>query len=253
MTSRQDRNQDSIPKVIHHTWFGKDPYPKLVQKCIASWKKHLPDYDIITWTPDNFDMDICPWVRESYEAKKYAYTADYVRYYVLHNYGGIYLDADVEVKKNFDSLLNSAGFIAFLHDHLTGVVLGSVKGLSYFGDVIDSYNNTSFLKGGVSEVEFLESTLIRDGLLLNGKFQEINGFCVYPYTYFPWTSLSSLGMPLDNAYALHRPYGSWRDSYIYSIFNRCFSNNYELFNNVLNKTLGEEGTRNLINKLFLKK
>ena len=79
MTSCQDRNRDSIPKVIHHTWFGEDPYPKLVRKCIASWKKHLHDYDIITGTPDNFDMDICQWVREAQKEKKDACKADDVR------------------------------------------------------------------------------------------------------------------------------------------------------------------------------
>ena len=86
-----------IPKIIHMTWFGDDPFPPVVIRCMESWKKHLPDYKIQIWTKDNYDLNINQWVREAYAAKKYAFVSDFARFDVLYKYGGIYLDSDVEI------------------------------------------------------------------------------------------------------------------------------------------------------------
>ena len=86
-----------IPKTIHYCWFGKGQKSELMLKCINSWKKYLPDYEIIEWNEDNFDINSNEYVKEAYENKKYAFVTDYVRLYVLLNYGGIYMDTDVEV------------------------------------------------------------------------------------------------------------------------------------------------------------
>ena len=102
-----------IPKVIHYCWFGRGKLPKLAKKCIKSWKKYLPDYKIIEWNEDNFDINSNQYVREAYEAKKYAFVSDYVRLYALYNYGGIYMDTDVEVIKSLDEFLIHEAFSGF--------------------------------------------------------------------------------------------------------------------------------------------
>ena len=94
-----------IPKIIHYCWFGRGPLPELAQKCIASWKKYLPDYEIKEWNEDNFDVNILPYTAEAYQAKKYAGVSDYARFWILYQYGGIYFDTDVEVIRPIDDIV----------------------------------------------------------------------------------------------------------------------------------------------------
>ena len=103
----------SIPKVIHYCWFGRGKMPKLAEKCIESWKKYCPDYEIVCLTEDNFDINCCSYVKEAYEAKKYAFVTDYVRLFVMYEYGGIYMDTDVELVKNLDDFLKNQAFSGF--------------------------------------------------------------------------------------------------------------------------------------------
>ena len=93
--------QESIPKIIHYCWFGKNEKPNIVKKCIETWRNILSDYQIIEWNEDSFDVNSNNFVREAYESGKFAFVSDYVRVYALYNYGGIYLDTDVEVYKPF--------------------------------------------------------------------------------------------------------------------------------------------------------
>lgn len=102
-----------IPKVIHYFWFGKKEKPPIYHKCIESWKKYCPDYEIKEWTEDNFDININPYVSEAYKKEKYAFVSDYARFYILYNYGGIYLDIDVEILKNIDEFLQEKVFMGF--------------------------------------------------------------------------------------------------------------------------------------------
>lgn len=95
-----------IPKKIHYCWFGRGPLPELARKCIASWRKYLPEYEIKEWNEDNFDLDAYPYVREAYDSRKFAFVTDVVRLYALYNEGGIYMDTDVEVLKPLDSILH---------------------------------------------------------------------------------------------------------------------------------------------------
>ena len=95
-----------IPKKIHYCWFGRGEMPDLVRKCIASWKKYLPEYEIKEWNEDNFDLNSYPYVREAYHNKRFAFVTDVVRLHALYYEGGIYMDTDVEVLKPLDSLLN---------------------------------------------------------------------------------------------------------------------------------------------------
>lgn len=84
-----------IPKKIHYCWFGRNPLPEDAKKCIASWNKHLPDYEIIEWNEDNFDVNCIPYTRQAYDAKKYAFVSDYARFKILYEQGGLYFDTDV--------------------------------------------------------------------------------------------------------------------------------------------------------------
>lgn len=102
-----------IPKRIHYCWFGRGEKPKLAQKCIARWKKHCPDYEIIEWNEDNFDISSHPYARFCYEQKKWAFLSDYIRLVVVEQYGGIYFDTDVELLKNLDGLLHHEAFYGF--------------------------------------------------------------------------------------------------------------------------------------------
>ncbi|MBR0278262.1 MAG: hypothetical protein IJQ50_07375 [Clostridia bacterium] len=94
-----------IPKKIHYCWFGEEKHSKKIKKCIKSWKKHCPDYEIIEWNEKNFDIHCFKWVEQAYNNKKWAFVSDYVRLFVLYNYVGIYLDTDVEIIKPLDKFL----------------------------------------------------------------------------------------------------------------------------------------------------
>lgn len=100
-----------IPKIIHYCWFGRGKMPELAERCIASWKKHLPEYQYILWNEDNFDITSVPYVKEAYEARKFAFVTDYVRLYALYHFGGVYMDTDVEVLKPLDRFLDLPAFL----------------------------------------------------------------------------------------------------------------------------------------------
>ena len=99
------------PQIIHYCWFGRNPLPDLALKCIASWRKYLPDYEIKEWNEDNFDVNIIPYTAEAYKAKKYAFVSDYARFYILYKYGGLYFDTDVEVIRPISDILNNGAFM----------------------------------------------------------------------------------------------------------------------------------------------
>ena len=115
-----------MSKTIHYCWFGKNPKSKLILKCIDSWRKCCPDYEIKEWNEENFDINCCDYVREAYEAKKWAFVSDYCRFYVLYNYGGIYLDTDVELLKSLDVL--SKNFVGFENQNRvnSGLIRGAM-------------------------------------------------------------------------------------------------------------------------------
>lgn len=137
-----------IPKIIHYCWLSGDLYPEKIQHCINSWKKTLPDYKFILWDTKRFPIDNSIWVKESFEAKKYAFAADYIRLYAVYNYGGIYLDCDVEVFKSFDSLLNLPYFIGneSFADRVEVAAFGAEKGTSWIKECLQYYENRHFIQ-----------------------------------------------------------------------------------------------------------
>lgn len=138
----------SIPKIIHYCWFGGGPISAESQKCMESWKKYCPDYKIIEWNDQNFDISTNRYAQQAYEAKKYAFVSDYVRLAVLYEYGGIYLDTDVELVRPLDELLELPGFMGFQTNNevATGLGFGARKGNSVVQALLRDYDALDFLK-----------------------------------------------------------------------------------------------------------
>ena len=137
-----------IPKKIHYCWFGGNPLPKLAEKCIRSWKRYCPDYEIIQWNERNYDLSAAPlYVRQAYEAKKWAFVTDYVRLQVVYEHGGIYMDTDVELRKPLDGLLTHKAYFGFEDGkHInTGVGFGSVAGHFILREIMEDYQGVSFI------------------------------------------------------------------------------------------------------------
>ena len=136
-----------IPKIIHFCWLSDDPYPESIQKCIDSWHKCLPDYEIWKWDFNRFPRGKSEWVDQAFDNHKYAFAADYIRLYALHHYGGIYLDSDVEVIKPFDDLLSLPYFIGQENTPLgiEAATLGCEKGWQLIADLYHRYKALQFV------------------------------------------------------------------------------------------------------------
>lgn len=134
-----------IPKIIHYVWLGKGEMNERAKHCLESWRKKLPDYKIIEWNEDNFDIHCNKWVEKSYKNKKYAFASDFVRLWALYNYGGIYMDTDVEVYKPLDEFLQEEGFIGFEDTHyLSSGTIGAEKGNPVIKYLLEYYNCIDF-------------------------------------------------------------------------------------------------------------
>ena len=140
-----------IPKIIHYCWFGGKPLPKLAKKCIASWKKFCPDYEIKEWNESNFDLNSCTYVKEAYDSKKYAFVSDYARFWILHRYGGVYFDTDVELLKSIDDILADGAFMGvenFVAEQNKakisinpGLGIAAEPGMLIYQEILDFYHN----------------------------------------------------------------------------------------------------------------
>jgi mannosyltransferase OCH1-like enzyme len=138
----------SIPKIIHYCWLSNDPIPETLQKSMSSWTQ-LEGYEFILWNFDRFDINTSIWVKQAFEAKQYAFAADYIRLYSVYHYGGIYLDMDVEVVKPFDDLLGADIMLAVEDNDSGGIeagCFGAAKGHPYIKKCLDYYNNRNFKK-----------------------------------------------------------------------------------------------------------
>ena len=138
---------NTIPKTIHYCWFGNNDKPTIVKKCIESWEKNLSDYEIIEWNEETFNIECNDFVKEAYEKKMYAFVSDYVRVYALYNYGGIYLDTDVEVNKSFNDLLENDSIWGFEEkNYIATSTIGARKGNELIKEFLDEYNGRKFIK-----------------------------------------------------------------------------------------------------------
>ena len=135
-----------IPKIIHLCWLSGDPYPPKIANCLQSWEKHLPDYEVVLWDTKRFNLDSSIWVMQAFEKKKYAFAADYIRFYALYHYGGIYLDSDVEVLKSFNDLLDLPYFMgAEKAQTPEAAIIGAEKGCDWIKACLDYYQDRPFI------------------------------------------------------------------------------------------------------------
>lgn len=211
-------SEQKIPKIIHYCWFGRGKKNELIEKCIASWKKYLPEYEIIEWNEDNFDIESNAYVKEAYEAKKWAFVTDYVRLYVMYNYGGIYMDTDVEVLKSLDEFLVNEAFLGFeARDCIQTGIMASIKGQTVVKELLQMYDEMKFLKNDGSynmttNVITITNYFINSGLKTNNKKQFINGFAIYPQIYFcPNTIAMIFDKNSSGSYTIHHFDSSWKD------------------------------------------
>ncbi|MCL2413825.1 MAG: glycosyl transferase [Bacteroidales bacterium] len=159
-----------IPKIIHYCWISGDPYPPLIQHCIDSWHKYLPDYEFVLWDAKRVEQIDNSRLKEALQAKKYSAVADYIRIHALYHEGGVYLDADVEVLKSFDDLLSQKSFIGFEQSgHLEAAIIGAEPHLDWVGYVLKQFQTTPlFNKDGSLSLFPMPITLDR---LLSEHFQ----------------------------------------------------------------------------------
>lgn len=181
----------AIPKIIHYCWFGGKPKNELAEKCIRSWKIFCPDYEMVEWNESNFDISAAPlYVRQAYEAGRWAFVTDYVRLVGLTRMGGVYMDTDVEVIKPLDQYLHHRGFAGFeAPDRVQTGLLACEKGHPLFLEFMAHYDNAVFLKEDgtqdiTTNVEVLTALCKKHGLRLDGTYQELEGFTVYPKDVF---------------------------------------------------------------------
>ena len=210
-----------IPKIIHYCWFGRNPLPECAQKCIASWQKYLPDYEIKEWNEDNFDVNIIPYTKEAYEAKKYAFVSDYARFWILYHYGGLYFDTDVEVIKPMDDIIERGPFMGCESCSTKtmsvnpGVGLGITPGLGFIAEMLLKYAELHFLNedSTVNQktiVSYTTEQLFLHGLKTMDEIQEVAGLWIYPQDYFnPLDDLTGKLRKTENTRSVHWFMNSW--------------------------------------------
>jgi len=205
-----------IPKIIHYCWFGKNPLPELAVKCIESWKKYCPDYEIMEWNEDNFDVEYNDYVKEAYDAGKWAFVSDVARLHALVSFGGIYMDTDVEVIRPLDDLLQYEAFSGFESetDIPTGL-MACEKNNKMFIEFLEDYEGKHFLKADGSidkttNVTRITNTCLKYGLIPNNQLQCVNGFTLLPRDYLcPKDHKTKKINITDNTYTIHHFDGSW--------------------------------------------
>ena len=255
-----------IPKIIHYCWFGHNPLPESAQKCIASWRKFFPDYEIWQWSEapidhnDNhnlnclydklmgFDVNSIQYTREAYEAKKYAFVSDYARFWILYKYGGLYFDTDVEVIKSFDDIVERGAFMGaeLLTEDGTpkvnpGLGLGVEKGDKVIKALLDRYACFWFKNDDGSFnlktiVDYTTETLLDFGMVSSKNIQQVEAWTIYPVEYFnPFDDLTGKLNCTKHTRSIHWYSKTWYAVPVWRIFLSRLS--HRLFGLRLHKLL----------------
>lgn len=207
-----------IPKIIHYCWFGRTQKSELARQCMSTWKPLLPDYEFIEWNEENFNLNMNEYTKEAYENKKYAFVSDVARLYALFNYGGIYLDTDVELLKSLDPFLNHTAFCGMESDsNISTAMIGAEKGSVWIGDCLQLYDHRHFVKQDgtfdyTTNVTAI-SRLLRNKLNieLDNSFHDYIGYLsIYPSSYFsPLDFKTRLLCKTNSTVSIHHFDGSW--------------------------------------------
>lgn len=209
-----------IPKVIHYCWFGRGGLTPLAKRCIASWRKFLPGYEIREWNEDNFDVNGIPYTAEAYKAGKYAFVSDYARFQVLYQFGGVYFDTDVEVIRPLDDVLEKGPFMGFerVDDRPAvnpGLGLAAEPEMPLYRAILDRFARMSFLSenGDINPctmIPMVTELLKERGLSGDGTVERVAGITVYPPDWFnPFDDATGRLRRTDNTRTIHWFAKSW--------------------------------------------
>lgn len=209
-----------IPRIIHYCWFGGGDLPDLAEKCIASWRKHMPDYEYKLWNEENFDVNATVYTKEAYQVKKYAFVSDYVRLLALYNMGGLYMDVDFEVFKPFDDLMVRQAFAGFEGSKTRPVMMGVIASQphgKWVKQMLDAYQGRRFVNEAgeldlTTNVRFITDIMVRNGFVANGKEQDYKDLHVFPVDYFCPRQTTGEYLRTSNTYCDHLGMSSWGDS-----------------------------------------
>lgn len=219
-----------IPKILHYVWLGGNPLTSLAAECLASWHEHMQDWEIMRWDESNFDIAAAPvYVRQAYEARKFAFVSDYVRLWALEQYGGVYVDTDVKVLKSYEPLLNDTAFIGLEESkaHLPGTcVMGCEPHCQWVKDMLALYDGIEFVKPDGSldlstNVQRLGERMKAEGLnelrdrsdkpWRRIQYIEKWGLRIYTHDYFSPITSTRVMRKTKNTYSIHYFAESWRD------------------------------------------
>jgi len=208
-----------IPKKLHYMWLGRNPIPNLLKKCMESWHRFCPDYEIIEWNENNYDIEKHPYMKQAYEAGAYGFVPDYARLDILYSEGGIYLDTDVEIKRNIDALLCQEAFCGVEKWQLInfGGMSGAVPGHLMVKRFLDAREDVVFIEKDGNQNRrtcgFYDTKVaLESGYKINGKVQSVEGMTIYPCDYFqPYDYMSGDVNETINTYSVHWFNGGWLD------------------------------------------
>lgn len=206
-----------MEKVIHYCWFGQNPLPESAIKCIDSWKKFCPDYQIKEWNESNFDFSQCKYAVRACELKKYAFLSDYARFKILYEYGGVYLDTDVELIKGLDEIVEKGPFMGCEGNYAvaSGLGIGAEPKMEIYKELVELYENIDFEKDDGSSnvktvVDYVTEVFTKYGFKKTDEIQLIKGVYVYPQEYFCPKDVDSGALNItDNTVSIHHYDASW--------------------------------------------
>ncbi len=218
---------NNIPKTINYCWFGKKEKNELIKKCINSWKKFLPDYEIIEWNEENFDVNQNFFVKEAYENQKYAFVSDFARLKVIYENGGIYFDVDIELIKDLKPIIDNGPYVGCENEGLvnTGVGFAAEPKNLIIKKMLDKYENIHFINDG--EMDLTTCTQRNTEAILECGWNSKNviskvqdKITVYPTEYFcPYDYITGKQEIRDNTYSIHHCNASWLEDYERMLMN----------------------------------
>ena len=215
-----------IPKKIHYCWFGNNSKSKLIEKCIASWRKFLPEWEIIEWNEENYDVNKNEYISEAYRQKKWAFVVDYARFDILNQCGGIFFDTDVEVLKPIpEKLMEHSAFTGFESDKTInpGLVFAAEAKHSMLQEIMSVYEHKKFgemINGRIENiVDIVTGIMDKNGLKKDNSFQIVEGIAVYPKEYFCCFNHEIQAFEIcEETISIHHYAASWSPWYRKSYF-----------------------------------
>lgn len=206
-------NISKIPKVIHYCWFGGKNIPTRYQNYIDTWEKKCPDYEIVRWDETNYDIDRCKYMKQAYDVGKWAFVSDYARLDVIYQYGGIYLDTDVELLRNLDDLLYDDMFCGFERNNYInfGLGYGAVKRHPIIYSLLKQYQNMDFFNEQLTPcVEYQHDEIMKFGFVPRNEYQCLNGVVLYPSEVLAPLDLYGMQSHVtDKTYSIHHYSSTW--------------------------------------------